>query len=631
MLFYFCFLFSTIIASPNLFDHAIRNYVTHISNQSPEKAKIAELITRAADVIKNSDQENQKQDSDTQDNADVECDEKTFDELRLICAKNGAPFLEKINPKTAAGMTYLIKYFTTPTTDNEVLKKRQVIIDLLAKNPEFLQLLEEKISELKNEESNINIPEIIEPRYTFLEKASMYLKKLNLLSLIFSIASTYTLEEQLRVQLAGGLIESQFTPQSFSSKLLSFNKYPSMIKAIITFKNDLHWWPQTFGLLLICSNYRILILNILETINTIPKLFINYQKNHRSYKTLLLIHEQILQNKQLFPQRLYTDKNVTNLTTQLKKSTYKGTHTSYFVNPYTVYRTEKMVQQNKKELKKIYYDIAQCDAYIALAQFYRKHNGQFAEYSNASHPTIEIKEAIHPNITDETKAIANDFLHTPSFEKQVIVCSGKNGSGKSFNTKTILLAAWLAQTVGFTLTKKPIAITPFSFFKIHANIADSDHYSKFETEKNELAKLFEKITSLEKNNKKSLVLFDEPLSTTSSTIAEPILNAFIAMLNNNKHTLSFIITHLHPILAHKNARQISIQVTKNDNGTFSSTRKFQEGPSYDNDAGQMITQALHPTLQSLFLNSYETALQKIKGKNNTIEEKNDDDAKRHSV
>ena len=400
--------------------------------------------------------------------------------------------------------------------------------------------------------------------------------------------------------------------QEALTKFSNLLDHPSLIKTILDHKSDIPRIIRVIGLLNIYCSFHNLIYVGLEKINTIPKWFINCQKNHRSYKTLLLIHEEVLQNKQLFPHSLYTNKNLNNLTAQLKKSTYKGTHTSYFVNPYTLYRTEKMIEQNKTELNKIYYHIAQCDAYIALAQFYKKHNGQFAQYNNEISPSIEIKGVIHPNVTDTTQAIANNFVHTPSLEKPVIVCSGKNGSGKSFNTKTIFLTAWLAQTVGFTLTEKPIIITPFSLFKIHANIADSDHYSKFETEKNELARLLEKITHLEKTNKKSLVLFDEPLSTTSSTIAEPILNALISILNTNKKTLSFIITHLHPILANKDTRQISIKVTKNDDGTFSSTRKFQEGPSYDNDAKDMIAQALNPTLKSLFLNSYETALQKMK-------------------
>ncbi len=643
-IFTFFFISITNIASANLFDHAVKNYVAHISNQSPEKAKIAELITRAAHLIKEIEKEdNAANNFDNKDNADIECEQKTFDEFRLICAKNGAPFLEKINPKTAVGMAYLIKLFTSPTSNKEVLKKRQALIKFFIENPDIVEKIEHLLHNITNEESTL-----IEPykKYSLndIPKLTTHLLWSSFCSFLSVIRLKYFVFEGYKGEMLGTqkLLHS-FTDKKNSNFVKDWTNLFTFADTK-TFKQIFNETPYHISFFLISVCLPILVMNaivwkeflqykVIKPLiknSLIDRLFQAYELSQRinNQKSFLNIIETV---KQIQPYIPYSFSNIDegflkkiNLNNSLDnnqnycinedgnlvpigKNFFKEEQISTLLHPHTAF------------LKNLYRTVGFLDAYSALAQFYKKHNGQFAQYNDAIYPSIEIKGGKHPNITDTAQAIANDFVHTPSFEKPVIVCSGKNGSGKSFNTKTIFLTAWLAQTIGFTLTEQPIIITPFSLFKIHANIADSDHYSKFETEKNELAKLFEKITHLQKNNKKSLILFDEPLSSTSSTIAEPILNTFIAMLNTNKKTLSFIITHLHPILANKDTRQISIKVTKNDDGTFSSTRKFQEGPSYDNDAKDMIAQALHPTLQSLFLNNYETALQKMKALNKSFE------------
>jgi DNA mismatch repair ATPase MutS len=153
--FYFVLLCSNLFGAPNLFNHATKQYTDYLATQSPEKAKIAQTITQAAKLIKDVEQSTEKKTEKEVliDDKDVEIDEKTFDELRLFCAKNGSPFLEKINPKTSVGLVHLIRLLTKPTTDTEELKNRQKMIETLSNNPEFLTNLEQLLSELPQYES----------------------------------------------------------------------------------------------------------------------------------------------------------------------------------------------------------------------------------------------------------------------------------------------------------------------------------------------------------------------------------------------------------------------------------------------------------------------------------------------
>jgi hypothetical protein len=373
-------------------------------------------------------------------------------------------------------------------------------------------------------------------------------------------------------------------------------------------------WTQVLGIYITLSNFQEKLYSLGNIKNTLHKFFIGNQTKQRAYKKLLTAYEASTSNQDLLPIEPYKDVQLKRLIFQLKKSTYNGNTISYFANPYTIYQTKKLIEKNEPIFKNAYALVGKADSYISLAQFYKDQKCHFAQYIDNKIPILELSSGIHPSGLDYKDLIRNDFLHKSINAAQPIVVSGKNGSGKSFNTKMFILSALLTQTLTFTFTDNPCVITPFDYFKIHANISDSDYYSKFETEKNEMAQLLEKIFTLQQKNKKGFIIFDEPFSTTSSVLAEPLINTLIAMIQKNNGFLSFIITHLHAVLSHPETRQMSIKVIPNGDGTFTSTRKFQEGPSFDNDAAHLLAQTLNPMLRETFLKAYETEVAKIAAK-----------------
>jgi hypothetical protein len=639
---YTLFVFVTIFATPNLFDHATKSYTDYLKAQSVEKALTAPTIVKAVNIIKEVEQETDK--NGGKDSNEVECDEKTFDELRLICAKNGSPFLEKINPKTAIGFAHLIKLLTKPTSNTEELKKRQSIITFFIEHPDIIEKIQHLLIDLKKEEDSLLLPY---KKYTILKTLEHYgsfffTGSLSIVSLIALIIMG-GFEHTVRVKAITEYYAKLNLPSHLCTSMIDFFTFQNIeFTRSITDKNVSPKCRFYLGLLMggPLISLGLLVYDYVKAIFTVKDFILNNSLMHHTSE-LFTVSCRINNQKNFFkipeilkkiePSLPYKYCSLTgnrpSLTTVSNLNCDNLALYSERIPLLNRFSLEKKISNDLHPhtyfLKRLYYDMGLLDAYSSLAQFYKDQQCHFAHYIENKTPILEISGGLHPNGLNYPNLIGNNFSYELSSSKNPIIISGKNGSGKSFNTKMLILTAWMAQTIGFTLTEKPCIITPFDYFKIHANISDSDYFSKFETEKNEIAQLLEKAFTLEKENKKGFIIFDEPLSTTSSVLAEPILNALVKIIQKNNGFLTLIITHLHSLLAHKKARQMSIAVTSNGDGTFTSTRKFQEGPSFDNDAAQLLAQALNPKLRDMFLKTYRSNIAKARSKSSNSDSKED--------
>jgi len=412
---------------------------------------------------------------------------------------------------------------------------------------------------------------------------------------------------KLKIECAGGPLMLLTNHSVFSRNLIELQKHPSLLKAM--FQNKL---PDKFfllsGVFQVLSEAFYIGGALFKTFATIPQFFRDTiylpQKTHHECKNLFEAYRTIKEiEKTTNPNEksLIKEPIIKALITQLNTRTYKDCNGSYFYNPLTLYKTESILakEETRNFIKKIYAEIGFYDAISHFAIFAQQHNCTPAEYIHAKKPLLLIANGKNPQSNNIIDQVSNNFNISEGDASRPCIISGKNGSGKSFNIRMAFINVWLAQTFGFTLTNG-LKITPFNLLSLHANISDSDHHSKFQTEKNAVAHLVKKLSEAEEHGKKVLVVFDEPFSTTSSVYAEPILEAMVKVFQRCPSSIIIIMTHLHNILKLKDTKQLI------------STRKFQEGPSFDNDAAEIIADALPESLKNVFLVKYQKLIAKNK-------------------
>lgn len=139
-----------------------------------------------------------------------------------------------------------------------------------------------------------------------------------------------------------------------------------------------------------------------------------------------------------------------------------------------------------------------------------------------------------------TKPIMNSF---DMLDKNIMLVTGPNSSGKSTYIKSIIINIILAQTIGICSSRQ-FEITPFHNIMTYLNIPDCNgKESLFQAEMN---RCYEQLKILEKSEKKGELTFsimDEIFVSTNYQEGMSGFYAILKKLEKNKKCLNIITTH----------------------------------------------------------------------------------------
>lgn len=190
------------------------------------------------------------------------------------------------------------------------------------------------------------------------------------------------------------------------------------------------------------------------------------------------------------------------------------------------------LRKNKDILNDIYESIGILDSMIAVASFRTYLNGDYTlpVLQKKTKPYLNVEELYHPLIDDPVK---NSIQ-----EKQCVLITGSNASGKSTFIKTIALNTILAQTVHTVLGKSYEA----SFFKVYSSMALRDNLLGKESYYIVEIKSLKRILDQLHGEVPTLCFVDEVLRGTN-TLERIAASTQILYSMSNQNAICFAATH----------------------------------------------------------------------------------------
>jgi len=180
---------------------------------------------------------------------------------------------------------------------------------------------------------------------------------------------------------------------------------------------------------------------------------------------------------------------------------------------------------------------------------------------NYNKPYIKINKVWNP-LLGETQTKNNFRLGLKKSQNMII--TGPNKAGKSTYIRSVMLAVYLAQSLGISCCEK-IYFTPFSQLYTYLNIPDClGKESLFEAE---LERCFEYFNNAIQTNKdhKIFGIFDELMTGTNYLEGMSGSYGLIKELSKIQHAMSIITTHYHEICDLKNIKYQQFEADKIDN------------------------------------------------------------------
>jgi hypothetical protein len=564
--------------------------------------------------------------NDDEDN-DVVISEADYKELQII-PSHGIGTVYDAAPVTLAGQAYLVRTLTDPVSNEKVLEKRKQRLQFLIGNQEFRSQLREVLAPFKNglEADILDLGIPLDPSIKqkidncYFEWVSGFntspLKLFTKPSFNIGYGS-FCIATHLFSQMVSFLGFRGLYNKIYQKGVESVNPDQELMASTSTSTIQNISVNCAAGFV-ICFDLGPLIQSGFSLINQISdaRFIYPFMQNRvmqtKKYIEAITAVDQLIQKYPAFKESLSSASNLKNFennSSYIKKelqglyqtSTFKGepsvaSHWGRIARAHALVTDPALLQG---VLLPALHAVGELDMLETLVEKL-KPGAQGSEYSIPTYlqraPAIHMNNAKHPNLPH---AIANDFSFSREKEgNKSMVVTGVNMGGKSTAIKTFISNVLWAQSACI-VRAQDVALTPFDHISIHANIHDNLGVgSKFETELNKLGDFNNKI--MESPTKRRLILFDEPLSSTSATVAEPLLKSLVQYFNSYPSVFAIYVTHLHEIGKLQDEIQMSIAASENPDNTYTSTRKLQTGPSFVNDAGIKMASILGPQFAAIY-------------------------------
>lgn len=254
--------------------------------------------------------------------------------------------------------------------------------------------------------------------------------------------------------------------------------------------------------------------------------------------------------------------------------------------------------------------IGKIDAHLSIIKLYHNYQEQIHSYNfseflgNNSHNIntintnidnirtdnnknyLKIQHFWHPLIHQE-KVVSNSLRISKNKNKTVLI-TGPNAGGKSTIIKSIVLTAYLSQTLTLAPCKQ-VKLTPFDLIESYFNVPDITGYkSMFEAELYRSKNYLDKLS----NNPeiKSLIVLDEIFNSTSPVEGISCSHSIIKRLNSIPNNFSLITTHYHYLTNLEKYPSISNYhvKAKQKNDYYEFPYKIYKGSSTQNIALELL-------------------------------------------
>ncbi|WBA83520.1 hypothetical protein [Endozoicomonas sp. GU-1] len=439
-------------------------------------------------------------------------------------------------PITVSGEIMLANMLITPTTDINVLKKRQSTIQYLIDNPIIMARLENHLQRFSaNEDGIISLLDPSDTVYKGLfqsldattqfgmnpktsnekEASRRFIESLNLLSLGFMPTYLYY-NSSHPLHLVSGLTLYGLTLYLTQRSAKRERKY-------YTYVMERSRRP---GLALFEAR----------------KLWMTLE-DHAPFHEVLLSYPELA--------RLDYSKEFREMLALLKKPPESPVRSNwhYYTSHMGCYHMAlELMQKHKSSLLYILKAVGEVDAWLTIARLVSQGQQResnpitFAKYipEHAS-PYLRLDRFWNPHLSPAV-AVPNSIEIGAQLPLNTII-TGPNAAGKSTNMEGIAIAVLLAQTFGI-VPAHHIEITPFSLIHTHMDISSevAAGLSTFKAESVRAIELMDHIENMAESQF-SLTLMDEIFSSTNPIEGEAGTYGYLKIISNNRNCINICTTH----------------------------------------------------------------------------------------
>jgi hypothetical protein len=193
------------------------------------------------------------------------------------------------------------------------------------------------------------------------------------------------------------------------------------------------------------------------------------------------------------------------------------------------------------------------DALLAISKLKDIARFSFPVFSRSIKPVLELKGVWHPSINPDV-VVKNNI----NVDKNIIL-TGPNAGGKSTLIKSVLISIVLAQS--FALTNcQSMKMTPLHFINSQMNVPDcKGKESLFEAEMMRSKENLDKLSELEDNKQRSIIVIDEMFNSTNPI--EGIAGAYAIAKQMAKFRNNLVIITTHYVYLTRLAKEFPMMFT----------------------------------------------------------------------
>lgn len=255
----------------------------------------------------------------------------------------------------------------------------------------------------------------------------------------------------------------------------------------------------------------------------------------------------------------------------------------YLHSALTLWSVASSVQRRRAEFARLFGALSELDAYQALAETSRAHEGwsAYPEILEDAQPRLRIDEGHHPYLAARGGSVGNDARLEPGANFHLL--TGVNMGGKSTYLKMTALLALLAQ-IGAPVPARAMALTPLELLtsiEIKHDLAEGKSLYDAETDR-----ILEVIRRAESGTR-LFVLIDEILQGTNPQDRAAIERAIVRYLSRTER-LFLVATHNLDVVTLEGEEQGVRNVHVEESSDGRATHKVMPGPSTTRNAVETL-------------------------------------------
>lgn len=480
--------------------------------------------------------------------------------------------------KTELGKTTLYALLGHPTSDVQVITKRQAVVRQLLEQEDFFEKVEQSLQKISQAEPlvfslfNQNI----------LKNASKHCYFSNILSSGNSSALTLQMRSIFQHIMRGyGAVSSGIATLALGAygiSQLSFSENEWLDQKAQEYKNDAGYvvrflwpflaYPVLRGVLALggsalcagmcyenikweqaCTVLEVMLQTITIRIAQLMNAMLEITKQ-LELQPELAAHEDF---KALFDLKKLVEQESSEIAALFElfsSSTLQGEASIISLQGISL-KAFKLFDRLKEDFIQAFVAGAKLDAYMSCARLIKESADQpikftFAQFCDDATPVIQAEGVWHPFI-DPAHVVGHDYALGAQGQARTMIITGPNEGGKSTILKEISLALLMAQTIGIAPAQR-FVLTPFATIATYLTIADdtASGDSLFRASAIRAGQLLDKIEGA-KQGEFVFAAFDELFSGTSPEEGEAAAYSVVKGIGQSPYVISLVATHF-PLL-----------------------------------------------------------------------------------